>query len=115
VIELDGLIIKKFWIDKIFSGEKIWEIRGTRTHKRGRIALIQSGSGMVIGEVDLVNCLGPLNESQFKLNITKHCSSHLFSEVSYKNVFAWVLENPVRYAEPKLYSHPLGAIVWVKL
>lgn len=112
---LDGLIIKKPWIDKILSGEKTWELRGSATHKRGQIALIESGSGLVVGEVKLVNCLGPLTQNQFESNVKKHCSSHSFLEISYKKVYAWVFEKPFRYKEPKPYKHPPGAIIWVKL
>lgn len=48
---MDALIIKKQFLDKIFSGKKTWELRGSRTHKRGRIALIESGSGPCYGGV----------------------------------------------------------------
>ena len=44
-----GLIIKKKWLDKIFAKKKVWEIRSSPTNIRGRIFLIQSGSGMVVG------------------------------------------------------------------
>lgn len=41
---IDCLIIIKPWLEKILSGEKDMEIRGSRTHKRGVIGLIESGS-----------------------------------------------------------------------
>ena len=112
---MDALIVKKPWIDKILSGEKTWEIRGSKTMKRGRIALIESGSGTVVGEIDLVDSLGPLNKNQFESNVKKHCVDSSFEDISYKKVFAWVLENPMRYEVPRPYNHPSGAIIWVKL
>ncbi|GAF99913.1 unnamed protein product, partial [marine sediment metagenome] len=29
--------------------------------------------------------------------------------------YAWVLEKAKRYDEPIPYTHPLGAVIWVKL
>lgn len=112
---MDALIIKKQFLDKIFSGEKTWELRGSRTHKRGRIALIESGSGHIMGECELVNCIGPLDDSVFIKNKHKHCSSSAFQDQWYKNIFAWELKNVKRYSKPKSYDHPPGAIIWVKL
>ena len=40
---LSGLLIRSPFIDWILSGSKTWEIRGSRTTKQGRIALIRSG------------------------------------------------------------------------
>src|SRR5271169_2519874 len=42
---LSGLLIRSPYIDWILVGAKTWEIRGSSTAKRGRIALIQSGPG----------------------------------------------------------------------
>lgn len=42
---MDGLIIKKKWLDLILSGKKTLEIRGHDTHKLGEtIYLLESGS-----------------------------------------------------------------------
>ena len=41
---MDALIIRQPWLGLILSGKKTWEIRGSRTNKRGPIALIESGS-----------------------------------------------------------------------
>lgn len=47
-MDMDGLIIKPKWADMVLSGFKPWEIRGSRTHKRGTIGIIKSGSGLVL-------------------------------------------------------------------
>ena len=52
-----GLIIKGKWLDKIFAKKKVWEIRSSPTNIRGRIFLVQSGSGMVVGECNIVDCI----------------------------------------------------------
>ena len=54
---MDGLIIKEKWLRLILSGLKSWEIRGSRTKKRGTIYLIQSGSSHIMGQVDIVDCI----------------------------------------------------------
>jgi ASCH domain-containing protein len=51
---LSGLLIRTPWIDLILEGSKIWEIPGKSTDKRGRLALIQSGTGTVVGVAELV-------------------------------------------------------------
>lgn len=112
---MDALIIKKPFLDKILSGEKTWELRGSRTHKRGCIALIESGSGLVMGECVLVDCVGPLDNKIYLENKLKHGSTNSFENKSYKNLFAWVLKNPKKYLKPKPYNHPMGAVIWVKL
>ncbi len=114
---LSALLIRSPWIDKILDGSKTWEIRGTRTHKRERIALIQSGSGTVIGVADLVDAVGPLTKSQFvadarKIGLKKSEASR---GLPYRRTFAWVLKNPRRLKKPVPYRHPYGSIIWVTL
>ena len=53
---LDCLIVKEKWLNMILDGYKSLEIRGVRTHKRGLIGLIQSGTGEVKGIASLTDC-----------------------------------------------------------
>ena len=55
----------------ILNGQKTWEIRGARTSVRGRIGLIASRSGTVIGVCELVDCIGPLTAEEFHKNAKK--------------------------------------------
>lgn len=110
---MKGLIVKKPWIDLILDGKKDWEIRGSNTLIRGKIQLIQSGSGLVIGEAELVDSL-VLNREEYN----KAFNHHQIMDTSvfpYKKVYAWVLRNPIRYSEPIPYNHPQGAVIWVNL
>lgn len=114
---LRGLLIRAPHIDRILRGEKIWEMRSTQTKVRGTIALIKSGSGTVVGLVDLVNCCGPLSLQERKASQGKH---GLWADdwdnpqyVKYK--FAWVLENVRMLVAPVPYTHPSGAVIWVTL
>lgn len=110
---MDCLIIKKEFLDKIFSGHKTWEIRGSKTHKRGKIGLIQSGSGTIVGECELIGCSDELTIEHFLANKDKHQSSN--NSLSYKKTYAWILKNAKKYEKPIKYKHPLGAIIWVKV
>ena len=109
---MDGLIIKKFWLNKILAGDKTWEIRGSRTHKRGEIYLIQSGSGTIVGKGSLVDCKGPLSVEELKETYPLHQIEDL-SIVKYQKVYAWVLKDAERIEEVP-YVHPQGAVIWVK-
>jgi hypothetical protein len=70
-----GLIIGSPYIDWILAGKKTWEIRGSYTHVQGKIALIRSGSGLVVGtcEVAMRSSL-PHAVAQFADNASA-CSS----------------------------------------
>jgi hypothetical protein len=110
-----ALLIRRPWIDLILAGKKTWEIRGARTSIRGRIGLIASRSGTVIGVCDLVDCIGPLTAEQFRKNAKK--AGMRPSEATlgyYRQTYAWVFEKPRLLKQPGLYQHPSGAVIWVK-
>jgi hypothetical protein len=108
-----ALIVRKPWLDRIFNDGKIWEMRSTKTNIRGRIGLIESGSGLILGEVDLVDCGKSLSEEQAKATIDKHQVEDI-SLLKYWR-FPWVLENAKRYESPIPYTHPSGAVIWVRI
>lgn len=112
---MKGLVIKEPWIDFILNGRKVWEIRGANTKIRGKIALIKSGTGMIFGTVNLVDSkkLGVL---EYQNSEDKHCIKNTECNLlPYKNIYAWVLENPVIFKNPIQYKHPHGAVIWVNL
>ena len=124
-----ALLVRPPWAEMIVKGQKIWELRSTATRKRGRIAIAQSGTGTLLGEVTIVDCLqvgrrcpdGTItswnNEAHFlgaPDNIPKHCVEDVRA-ITYKSVWAWVLQAPTLYPSPVPYSHPQGAVIWVNL
>lgn len=114
---LDGLLIRAPWIDKILDGSKTWEIRGSHTYKEGRIALIESGTGTVVGVAELAGAVGPLSLKELAANWRQAGfgrDEHL-NRLPYKKTFAWVLKNPKRLRAPVPYDHPSGAVIWVRL
>ena len=114
---MKGLIIKKPWIDLILDGSKSWELRGSSTKIRGKLALIQSGSGTVVGTCELVDVIGPLTAQELRRSSNKHQvpSSRFRGRLRYEKTYAWVMSNPKRYVRPRRYRHPAGAVIWVNL
>jgi len=111
-----GLLIRKEWLDLILSGHKTWEIRGNATKTRGRIALIESGSGTVIGTCELADVVGPLGEKELKSNASKlGVRPDVIRGTPYRTTYAWVLRSVHRLPRPVPYTHPAGAVIWVKL
>lgn len=111
-----ALLIKREFLELIFAGKKIWELRGSRSQIRGPIALIESGSGTVVGICTLVEVIGPLTLKDMKDNAKRiGCKSSELTSTYYKNTYAWVLGNIERLPQPVPYKHPSGAVIWVKL
>ena len=111
---MDGLVIKSPYIDDILDGVKKWELRGMNTHKRGKIVLLKSGTGLALGTVNIVDVktitLEEYNDWDYNKNRNK-----ISKELPYKITYAYVLEEPQWFEQPKPYKHPMGAITWVKL
>ena len=112
--QMDGFVIRPRWINEILAGRKIWEIRGSSTRKRGLVALIESGTGTVVGVARLERVEGPLGLREFAANARKH-RSNIGRELPYRRTFAWVLKFARRLQQPVRYRHPMGAVIWVKL
>lgn len=111
-----ALIIRKPYLDKILSGRKTWEIRGSRTTKSGPIGLIEKGSGYVVGTCELVEIRGPLSLAEYRRNARKiGVSPTDITELPYRTTFAWVLRRARRFPRPRAYRHRSGAVRWVKV
>ena len=99
---------------KIFNDGKIWEMRSTKTDIRGKIGLIESGSGLIVGEANLVDCQKiPTDKNRQRQLYFYHKVDDF--ELLKKWNWAWILNNVVKYKNPIPYQHPQGAVIWVKL
>ena len=113
-----GLVVDSPWVDLLLNGVKTWEMRSSKTSKRGRFGLIAKGTGMVVGEIDLIDCVGPLSSSALKANEHRHAitpSRKAPEEWIDRWNVAWVMANACRYKTPRPYHHPSGAVIWVNL
>jgi ASCH domain len=110
-----GLLIRAPYVDWILDGLKVWEMRTKRTARRGRIGLIRSASGLVVGEANLVAVEGPLTHRELLRNADKMNVEREDIIAPGGDTFAWVLENAHRYDPPVPYTHRSGAVVWARL
>jgi hypothetical protein len=113
---VNGLVIRSPWVEMILDRKKIWEIRGAYTHVRGKIGLIRAGSGMIVGTCELIGAIGPLELKEFRKSARKAgLRPSEARTLPYQKTYAWVLRNPMKFRRPRLYNHPSGAVIWVKL
>lgn len=108
-----ALIVRQHWIDLILSGEKTWEMRSQPTKVRGRIGLIEQGTGFIVGECELVNSGESINK--FNLGYGHHLHKVDDFELLEKWHYPWVLSGAFRYENPIPYKHPKGAVTWVRI
>ena len=87
------LFVRPPFAGYIVDGIKLIEYRTRKTYLRGRIGIIESGTGTVIGDVEIVDCRF---DSKFQ-------------------IYEWYLDDPRRYATPVPFEHKQGAMVWIDL
>lgn len=112
--EYHGLVIKKKWLDMILNGSKKLEIRGCDTKKRGTILLIESGGGNIIGCTDLYGTIC-LQQSAYDNLKKEHKVDIPYESLPYQRVYGWQFRNAVRFQHPIPYTHPKGAIRWIRI
>lgn len=112
-----ALVVDAPWIDLILDGGKDWEMRTRATRVRGPVGLVRSGSGLVVGVVEVVGSLGPLSPAEMLANAERHRipADLIESGAVAKWRHAWVLRSAARLRAPVPYRHPRGAVIWVTL
>lgn len=107
-----ALIVRQPYLDDIYDNGKIWEMRTSITHVRGVVGLIESGSGLITGSVEIIDCSSePIIPDNFFYEFHKVKDVELLKKWKY----AWLLRNATRFDKPIPYKHPKGAVIWVKL
>lgn len=119
------LLIREPHLGRILDGSKTWEIRGVRTHYRGRLILARSGSGLLVGECRLTDVLGPLSmraltttaclPKEQKEDIAENGVVPYSTPEGMSRTFAWVMSDPIIYPEPVPYRHPQGAVIFMNI
>ena len=111
-----ALLVKEPWVTLLCRGEKTWELRGARTHKRGRVALVASRTGgWVVGGATLVDCHGPLTPAELAATEALHRVPQGASPGRYAQTYAWEFADATELAASVRYKHPAGAVIWVSL
>src|SRR5689334_2504251 len=101
-----ALLVREPYVSLILSHRKRWELRGMSTKIRGRIGLVRSGSGLVVGECDIADCLGPIELGELakttNLSVKERLEITIDGRPPYvkkdgrtSKTFAWVIENAV--------------------
>lgn len=123
-----ALLVKPPWARLLVNGVKTVEVRGKATERIGqRVAIAQSGSQLLVGEVSLEGCclvavrneqglLEDVPGAPHTLDSLKyaHCIEDLTC-IPYDKVYAWFVNNNLAYFNPVPYVHPRGAVTWVNL
>jgi hypothetical protein len=108
-----ALIIKKEWLDKIFDGGKVWEMRSTKTNICEKIGLIEQGTGLIVGECWLTGSR-PAIETIEAAFLTKHLHGVEDLSLLERWKYPWGIDEAKRFEQPIPYRHPKGAVIWVK-
>lgn len=113
---MDGFIIKKEWLDLIVSGKKTLEIRGHSTQKLNQpIYLLESGTRRVRAICSITSS-ALLDEYNWEKLKQEHCVDITFAELNriYRKAYGWKLTNIEPIEDIWHYTHPKGAVIWVK-
>ncbi len=109
------LIADKEVVDRILSGEKTWEIRGSNTKKRCEILIARKN--IAYGKVTICDSI-PLGPDDLTHAETRDEARlyHTMEDVDqfdrYKNIFAWVLDEPVIFDTPIVIPRKKGQQNW---
>lgn len=101
----------------LVEGAKVWELRTTSTKVRGRIGIAAKGSGSFIGAVDLVGVHGPYSPDEASAHEAQHRvpRKQIEQYSGPKGLYAWEVTAAHRFNTPVPYTHPQGAVIWVRL
>lgn len=113
---LKGLVIRQPWIGMILRGDKTWEMRNKPCRHRGRIALIEKGTGTIVALARIVDDLPALSETEMRSTIDKHRipEDEIIGAVQRGWTRPWVLTDVVQLSAPVPYEHTSGGS-WVNL
>lgn len=111
-----ALIIDEPWIGHIMAGRKDWEMRSRPTTKRGPIALVRKGSGQVVANARIVDCLPELSAADMIAHADRHrITAEIIRQDGYRWFTPWVLTDVQVLPTPVPYRHPSCAVTWVNL
>ena len=110
-----ALTILPEYCHKILHRGKTWEIRGQacRKHLNERICIAESGSGMLVGEMTIRECLR-VSREDLEANPQQHMIDNL-DVIQYKTIYAWIVTDVGAYSQPVPYQRPVGTVNWVDL
>lgn len=110
-----ALIIKEPWASLILNGVKVWEIRKYETNTRGYIGLVNKKQlkgfvelfkvkKMKIKDLEREKLMHRVNKSFLK----KYAEGR-------KELYVWMLRNPIKLEKPIKINYPSGRKVWARV
>lgn len=101
----------------IMAGTKTWEMRPKRSSYTGRVGLIKKGTGLVVGVVDLVASLPPLDAASLAEARDRHGIPPEEDAEVLRNrwLHPWVLANVRPLIRPVRADQISGQVTWVTL
>jgi len=110
---MDGLIVKQPFANQIIEGKKTWELRSRSAPKEKinkEILLLTSGNAL--GKIKITKCFTATKWKLIKNRMKHQSDVKDLPKYSYSHV--WEVNVTKKFSNPKKYSHPIGARVWVK-
>lgn len=110
-----GLFVREPFAGRILAGSKDWEVRRRATRRRGRIGIICDKK--LLGTVELYDVAGPFHVAELAAHVSRHRAPiRLLEQYSRgRPLYAWLLRNPVRFAQPITIRPGKGPVVWFHL
>ena len=107
-----AIVVCAPYAKQIVNGSKILEMRGRDTKIRGKVAIIEARSGLIIGEASIHSTFEMKEEEREKMK-----GFHQVQDLSLLErwCFAYLLSDAIEYKTPVKYNHPRGAVIWVDL
>ncbi|MDG1121281.1 MAG: hypothetical protein P8J70_00470 [Glaciecola sp.] len=116
IVDNGALIMELDHLQKIISGEHIWELRTTKFKKSGYIGLVEKGSKQICAYAKIAGYHGPLSKEELKAAKSKHgVLAKDYNAKDFKRLNAIELCDVVALPKPITYEHKPGAVIWVKI
>ncbi len=110
-----GFRVHEPYATLIVQGKKRWELRKHPTRVRGRVAVLHRDQ--VRGTVEIVDVHGPFTVEELQEHYDKHLAHPRFLEAYAQGqpLYAWELQNPEEFPQPRRYTPKPGQQTWVRL
>lgn len=124
-----ALLVKEPWASQLVTGKKKMELRSTRCSIRENVAIARIGTSQIIGTCRVVDCTlvatrdlrtgnlvkapGCPPDFEVKFQLKWHEMKDMMR--NYNMIWAWIMEDPVRFECPLQFKRPKGAQIWFRL
>ena len=115
-----ALYVRPEWCRAIFAGAKRWELRSTRTTKRGPVCIAESGARRLVGRAVIVDCfaVGAHGADGRWAPVGTRGRGEVGAQAArivdrYQRLFAWVLADVEAFEPPLRRLEPCSSQTWL--